>query len=66
MDCKSRPYIEATPGDTVTRSLSPEAPPFVSSSVHRMNRVPVQRPTLYDGKTPWDSVRDDGGDEWVG
>ena len=66
MDCQSRPYIEATPGDAVTGSLSPEAPPFVYSSVHRMNRVPVQRPTLYDGKTPLDaciqdSVRDDGG-----
>ena len=53
MDCQSRPYIEVTPGDTVTGSLSPEAPPFVSSSVHRMNMVPVQRPTLYDGETPW-------------
>ena len=57
MDCQSQPYIEATPGDTVTGSLSPEAPLFVSSSVHRMNRVPVQRPTLYDEKTPWDAYR---------
>ena len=32
MDCQSRPYIEARPGDAVTGSLSPEAPPFVSSS----------------------------------
>ena len=53
MDCQSRPYIEVTPGDAVTGSMSPEAPPSVSSSVHRMNTVPVQRPTLYDGKTPW-------------
>ena len=57
MGCQSRPYIEAMPGDAVTGSLSPEAPLFVSSSVHRMNRVPVQRPTLYDGKTPWDAYR---------
>ena len=57
MDFQSRPHIEATPGDAVTGSLSPEAPLFVSSSVHRMNRVPVQRPTLYDGKTPWDAYR---------
>ena len=52
MDCHSRPFVEATPGDAVTGSLSPEAPPFVSSSVHRMNKVPVQRPTLYGGKLP--------------
>ena len=43
--------------DAVTGSLSPEAPPFLYSRVHRMHRVPVQRPTLYDGKTPWDAYR---------
>ena len=57
MGCPSRPFMDAPPGDAMTSSLSPQAPPFVSSSAHSVNRVPVQRPTLYDGKTPWDAYR---------
>ena len=57
MGCPSRPFMDAPPGDSMTSSLFPQAPPFVSSSAHRMKRVPVQRPTLYDGKTPWDAYR---------
>ena len=57
MGCPSRPFMDAPPGDAMTSGLSPQAPPFVSSSAHRMNRVPVQRSTLYEWKTPWDAYR---------